>query len=505
MKEFDEELFSEEGEIIEGVAATVADLEWESSDPVESTDPTESLTIEVGEQQAADAFPTPCEFLTGPAGVGKSYVVRQRLEQDPNYAVLSSSTGISAVNLGATTIHSLLGFFNTDSLKDAYLHGGAQRKLRRLLDEGYRNIVIDECSMISSETLDLLVRVFDDVNDGRPAGSPPIGLVLTGDYAQLPAIQDRPDNAPRRGRGTAKDATPWAFEAGNWPRFSANTTKLTKIWRQDDPVFLAALNAARRGDGEDSVRALTAAGAAFESAVDIEFDGTTIVSTNEEANRINMLALDRVQGRPLSLPARRWGKLRSEWSDKLIPERTMLREGAYVMLLANRKIDSTEFEFVNGDCGHVVGVQQPPDKNSPAMILVELVRNGATVAVGPIVRHLDHRDKPDGYASDIKVPIAEDLGRFLPKPHYRSKERRYVTGQIEYYPIRLAYASTVHKVQGLTLDRVQCDMRSWQFSKPAMGYTSISRARTAPGLRLVGMKEKIAKAFVCDEKVRPWL
>jgi len=105
--------------------------------------------------------PTPCAFITGIAGSGKTFTVRARCADDPQFAALSSSTGISAVNLGTVTIHSLLGFFDTDSLRDAYIQGSAQKRLRKLAEEGYRNVVLDECSMVGTETLDLLVRVFD--------------------------------------------------------------------------------------------------------------------------------------------------------------------------------------------------------------------------------------------------------------------------------------------------------------------------------------------------------
>lgn len=454
--------------------------------------------------QQASAYPTPCSFTTGVAGSGKSFLLRQRIDEDPYYAVLSSSTGISAVNLNATTINSLLGFFDTASLKDAYLQGSAQRKLRKLAEEGFQNVVVDECSMISKDSLQLLVNVFDNVNSSRASGQALIGLGLCGDCCQLPPIPDRPIGAARAWRGQAEQI-PWLFEAECWPRFAENTLKLTKIWRQDNPTFLAALNHARAGQGDAAVSALQAAGVQFESVVNMEFDGTTIVGTNEEANRLNQMALDRVEGRVISLPARRWGKLRSEWSDKLIPERTVLKENAYVTILANRKIGPVDFEYVNGDCGWVRGIQPSTDKRTPPMIAVELVRNGQTVLIGPLVRHVDYREKPDGVKVEHEVPASEDLGRFIPKPHYRKAERRYVLGQIEYYPLKLAYASTCHRAQGLTLDRVQVDMRSWQWQKPSMGYVAVSRCRTPQGLRLVGMKEKVAKAFVCDPKVRNWL
>ena len=142
---------------------------------------------------------TPCSIISGSAGSGKTFELKRRIAADPSYAIVSASTGIAAVNLNATTINTLLGYFDTDSLKDAYLSGAAQRTLlRQVVAEGYRNVAIDEISMISHQTLDLIVQVFDDVNANLPASKPPIGLILVGDFAQLAPISDEKDHSASR-------------------------------------------------------------------------------------------------------------------------------------------------------------------------------------------------------------------------------------------------------------------------------------------------------------------
>lgn len=443
------------------------------------------------------AAETRCEFLTGVAGSGKSYTVMQRIKEDPMYAKLGASTGIAAVNLDATTIHSLLGFFDTDSLRDAYIQGSAQRKLRQLVEQGYKNVVLDEISMISNDTLDLLVRVFDEVNMHLPTGHQPIGLICSGDFCQLMPIADKRHPKGRSG------AVPWAFDAQCWPRFAENTTKLTKVWRQADEKFLAALNYARSGQGSLAAGALIGGGLKFENDVRIDFDGTTIKGRNEEVDRFNQLALDRVQGRLLALPSRRWGKQRSEW--KNIPDRTVLRENAYVMLLSNKSDGFGGFDYVNGDCGHIKEIVPSPIKGMPASVAIELVRTGQVVQVSPLVRAVDYRDKPDSMTVEVTVPSHEDNGRYLPMPHYRKAARRYVEGQVEYYPMRLAYASTVHKSQGLSLDRVQIDIRDWTMRNPAMIYVALSRCRTIEGLRVVGSRERMAEYCKIDPRVKVWL
>ena len=471
---------------------------------------------EEGLQEAVSSMPdrmqvdenaaTPCAFITGIAGSGKTYTVRERCAADPTYAALASSTGISAINLNTVTIHSLLGFFDTDSLRDAYIKGAVQRRLRRLVDEGYRNVIIDECSMISRETLDLLVRAFDDVNMKRvqEEGRIPVGLILTGDFLQLPAIAEKPVGAGRAKRGHAPPI-PWAFKSQFWPRFEKNMTKLTKVWRQADQRFLAALNFARSGKGRDCLQVLQSVGQKFESYVDQEFNGTTIVGKNDEVDRINQIRLDRVKGRLIALPSRRWaagGKVRQEW--KHVPERTLIRENCYVMILANCYMEGSMI-YANGDCGWIRGVQMSEDRTVPPTVMVELVRTGEIVHVESLVRGIEHGLPPDWYTGEwAEVSEIED-GKYFPRPHYRKKKDRWVTGQIEYYPLRVAYASTVHKVQGLSIDRCQVDFRGWMYKNPAMTYTALSRCRTLEGLRLVGMPEMLAERCRVDAEAAKWL
>jgi ATP-dependent DNA helicase PIF1 len=465
------------------------------------------LVPDAARGQFSPDAPTPCAFITGRAGTGKTTAIRERCAGDPSYAALSSSTGISAINLNTVTIHSLLGFFDTDSLRDAYLHGSAQRRLRKVADEGFRNVAIDECSMIGRETLDLLVRVFDDVNLHREEkGEKPVGLILLGDFGQLASIADRPpEYQPTPGRRGKRLPTPWCFESQFWEaRFGANETKLTKVWRQADPRFLAALDFARAGRGRDALAVLRSAGMAFADSVDMQFKGTTVVGKNDEVDRINQLRLDRERGRLISLPSRRWaagGKIRPEW--KHVPERTILREGCYVMILANQ-YDEGRMVYANGDCGWVRGIESAP--GSPPSIMVELVRTGEVVAVRSLIRDIAYLDKPNWAGGVEWEEQGKDSdGRFLPQPHYRKSKQRYVVGQLEYYPLRLSYATTLHKAQGLTMDACQVDLRSWMMKSPAMVYTSLSRCRTLAGLRLVGTAELFADRCKSDPKVARWL
>jgi hypothetical protein len=135
---------------------------------------------------------------------------------------------------------------------------------------------------------------------------------------------------------------------------------------------------------------------------------------------------------------------------------------------------------------------------------IKLVRNGREETVGKIVRGMEQADMPDGFDGP-RIPKLDDMGDWIEEPHFRGRVRRYVTGQIEYLPVRLAYASTVHKSQSLTLDKVQVDLRDFFFGKPAMAYVALSRCRSLAGLRIVCSRDKFAKQVSIDPRVLPWL
>ena len=426
----------------------------------------------------SDCAPS-CRFVCGSAGSGKTWWVMRQIESEPDWGLLCATTGIAAVNLGAITLNSALKYFDTNSLRDAYLSGQLARTLHEIARD-YRNLVIDEISMCDGDQLDLIYRAAWDANRYVDIKTP-MGIVLVGDFAQLPPVKAK-----------------WAFDAACWPRFHEGTTRLDKIWRQSDPEFLGALAMARAGDGAGAAERLTGAGLEWHTELEVDFDGTTIVAKNDQVDRYNALALDRLPGRSLFVQSRWWGRQRGEW--KGIPERLEIKTGAYVMLLANEPDGAGGFEYVNGDCGHVVAYM-PAQSGFPEHFRVRLKRNGAEVSVCKLVRDCSSKDEPGGWsASRDRV----DRGTYVPRPH-RDHKGRYVEGQVEYFPVRPAYCSTVHRSQGLSLDSVQIDIRNNFFKQPAMAYVAISRARTLQGLRIVGQAERFAAHCTVDPRIKAWL
>ena len=457
------------------------------ADPADAADPSDLLDSDASlGDYAPRERPVPCEFRTGRAGTGKSFQVMKQAAEDPSWAVLSSTTGVSSINLGCTTLNSLLGYFDEASLQDIYLSGLLTRKLRSFADAGIRNLLIEECSMLTAPALDLLYRAAEDVAR-LPAVKEPLGIILVGDFAQLPPVKGR-----------------WCFEAQCWPKFAAATNRLTTVWRQSDPKFLDALDAVRRGDGAEAAARLTAAGVEWHTSLATEFDGTTILPKNEMVNRYNAMALDRVRGASIVVASRRWGKQRSEWGQNKrtgewgVPQQAEFKVGAYVMLLANKFDDSRQLVYANGDCGHIEDYD-----GGAGVFKVRLVRNGEVVAVERLARNVAQKDRPDNWPPHPRGKEPVYPATWIGRPH-KSRDG-YVLGQVEFYPIRLAYASSVHKSQSLSLDRVQLDYRDRFFGSPAMLYVAVSRARSLAGLRLVGQREVFQMRCQADPKVREFL
>jgi ATP-dependent DNA helicase PIF1 len=433
-------------------------------------------------QPISEERPTPCQFLTGRAGTGKSYQVMQRAQADPDWAMVTATTGIAAVNLGAVTINSILKYFDTLSMRDAFLQGHLTRILHKIAKRK-KWFLVEEASMLEEDQLDYLYRAVGEANMYGDIKSP-MGIMLVGDFAQLPPVSGK-----------------WAFSAACWKEFAAQATRLTKVWRQSEGPFLEALNLARMGQGGPCAELLTAAGIEWHSARVVEFDGTTILCKNDMVRRHNQEVLKKVQGDSLTVAARRWGQQRAEWGENPrthewgIPPKMELKLGAYVMILANNR----DFSMVNGDCGYI---RQYDAENE--MFTIELVRTGKEIQLSKLVRDVATYDQPANWDGERLLEMDGPVG-WYPHPHAYTDSQKYVLGQIEYFPMRLAYASTCHKAQGLTLDRVQVDLRDRFWQAPAMSYVALSRCRTLEGLRMVINKDSFVRQVQMDARVRPWL
>lgn len=450
--------------------------------------PVAAETPPVPEWQSPWGDPIPdFTYLAGAAGSGKTYLTKLWAAEDKG-VMLCATTGIAGLNLGGSTLNSVLGYFDTKSLEDKFLTGQLTMALKRLANAGVRRLTVDEVSMMDGDQLTYLVRAIDELNgldytmDQELAESGPIamGLTLVGDFAQLPPVK-----------------AIYAFESPEWGRFAAHTHTLTEIKRQADVQFIDALRAARRGDG-------LAAAEYFRPYIhatnDDQFEGTTILAKNDSVDRYNQLRLDKLPSPLVFYPNERWGKQRSEWGnpDKApytwgIPQRLPLKVGSWVMILTNvwRPGFPRRAYYVNGDCGEVIEAN-PEDK----FVRVRLHRNNEEVSVDYCTR-------------EVKLPCNDDRRRELRRLGQGDKisddGKWEIVGAITYMPLRLAWACTVHKSQGLSLDRVQMNIGDPFWKQAGMCYVALSRCRTAEGLRIVGRRELLIERCASDPKLREWL
>lgn len=419
--------------------------------------------------------------IGGQAGVGKTFWAKAVAEANEG-CVLTATTGIAAVNLGeGTTINSLLKFFDSASLRDAFTGGWLEALLVKHRKAGMRRILLDEKSLLSGDQLTILCRAIDNVNAQRRLDEDEeLGLILLGDFGQLPPIKE-----------------PFAFESAEWDRFAEHTLKLTKVWRQADRDFIEALQAVRVGQVG---RALEFFADRLEQYTDQEFQGTTIMAKNDAVDKFNGLVLDKLKGAAITFPSSRWGSLRREWGGPPkpphewgVPEVLKLKLGALVMILANRNVAErgmpAEYLYVNGDLGTIVDAAN-------GTVRVQLQRTGEQVTVIPITR-------------ENLIPLEVGRRKALKAeghPERVSPDGKHeVIGSVSYLPIRAAWASTCHKSQGLSLSSVQINLRDPFWRTGGMVYVGLSRARTAEGLRMVGNVQGFRSRAVVDPRVVPWL
>jgi len=375
------------------------------------------------------------EAILGPAGVGKSFTLNQRIAQDPQYALRTSSTGISAVNLGggATTINSALGYFDTKSLLLSVASKKVNKKLLAI-EELYKNLGIDEISMLSAANVDL---IFHSIEEFNRTYNKSLGLVTSGDPAQLPSVDGKP-----------------FFLAKCWDRFKV--TALNEVKRQTDIDFISALHLIRKGRADLAANWFEE-NVEFSNTVDRNFIGTTFYSLNVDVDTYNYQALKRIDK-----PSKRYESFVTgtkpcpSWRE--IPPYVELKEGALIILLINKMAEG----YANGDLATVLEMYD-------SSILVKLHRNNR------------------------QVVIQNNTLKYTP---VGSKKE---TGKITYLPVRLAWATSIHKSQSLTLDAVQLKLGGTFLPRLSGGlYTALSRVRTKEGLRLVGTKEDFIKSCYID-------
>ena len=402
-------------------------------------------------------------FLTGKAGTGKSTVLDKFQEKCKCGCVFLAPTGIAAINIGGSTIHSFFqlkpGLLTPDSIETI----GSRKRID--LIRSVRIIVIDEVSMVRS---DLFVAIDKRLKEIMGNTSPFGGkqVILVGDFLQLPPVvkeQTEGDYLDRELGGY------YAFQTRLWQQAKFHCVCLQKIHRQEkDALFMTILNHLRYGDFETRdiqleglkkpVNVIEALTRLCVEAAPLEHPPIYLCTTNRTADALNQLYQSQLKGEAHVFRAVIRGKFPE--GDHPTSEMLALKIGARVMTLTNKRTADGEIEYVNGE----IGVVEAIDDGENAVVHVRLDR-GPTVSI--------ERTKWSKYEYDFELDA--NTGR----PIVRQRE----VGTFVQIPLKLAYAVTIHKSQGLTLENVEVKLGNGCFA-PGQLYTALSRCRNIKNLRI---------------------
>ncbi len=399
-------------------------------------------------------------FITGPAGTGKSYIINELVKNSRDLIHVSASTGLAAMNIKGCTVHSLLGFrtashpkqLNSVVKKPQFSYAEANLQAAKV-------IVIDEVSMLKAGQMDLISALLKYIKFHTTTlpGVAPFGgvqLLIFGDLLQLPPVTQGNED---------KTNYLWPFESEVWEQANIKTVALSKIYRQQDAAFTSVLNKVRRGIVDTQVRELLMARSRAQVPAGVR--PLRFAATNKEVADGNVRELEKLRGGELHFHGKvdaTGTRVKLDMYQEYFEKNSrmdmdlIVKAGAPIVMLCNRKT-LTE-NFVNGSMGKFIGI------SSRGLPQVELYNADGKSEVTEINKHVDEM-------TDSKGNIVATFTQM---------------------PFRLAYYTTYHKCQGMTLDYVELDMaRAWEYG---MIYTGLSRVRTLSGLFIKNLKISAIKA-----------
>ncbi|MDB5177853.1 MAG: putative helicase [Candidatus Saccharibacteria bacterium] len=372
-------------------------------------------------------------LLTGPAGSGKTFVLNQFIrlaKHDGKHVSVTATTGLAATHLGGTTIHSWAGIGVHDELPQGFADHVA--KGRREIIEKTDVLIIDEISMLHDYRLDMVDEVCRLVRKkDEPFGG--IQVIMSGDFFQLPPIN----------RGDSR-AGGFVVNSQVWQELDPTICYLGEQHRQDDEALLDVLNALRAGDirRHHAERLL----ARVDEQPPEDAILTELHTVNIDVDMLNEKKLKQLDGDELFYTQTTTGSenyVENLQRSVLAPSVLKLKQGALVMAVKN----ALDKKYVNGSLGVVVDFE--PGTEYP---VVEF-KNGRMVTMQPDTWELRDGDKKRASITQI--------------------------------PLRLAWAITVHKSQGMTLDAARIDLR--KAFVEGMGYVALSRVKNLDNLYLIGI------------------
>lgn len=406
-------------------------------------------------------------FLTGRAGTGKTTFLKQLRAESPKRMVVVAPTGIAAINAGGVTIHS---FFQLDfgpyvpgskrGAKSAYRFSEAKKELIRAIDL----LVIDEISMVRSDLLDNI----DDTlrrfrNPSKPFGG--VQLLMIGDLQQLPPVVTEEEE----GLLNRFYDSPYFFDSRALKEAGYSTIELQHVYRQSDSRFIELLNRIRDNmAGPDTLSALNS-----RYIPGFRPEGTgeryvRLVTHNRQAREINEARMAELEGKEFIFSA----EISGRFPESSYPADTELRlkKGAQVMFVRNDS--SGERRYYNGSLGEIESLDEKE-------IRVRIHESGETIKVIPEQWENNRFDlnEESGEIEEIKE------------------------GEFRQYPLRLAWAITIHKSQGLTFSHAVINA-SAAFAH-GQTYVALSRCKTLEGIVLE--RPLTAASVITDRRVSEYL
>ncbi|MFA6105329.1 MAG: PIF1 family DEAD/DEAH box helicase [Patescibacteria group bacterium] len=388
-------------------------------------------------------------FLTGEPGSGKTHTINQYTNYLRARGIapsVTASTGIAATHIGGMTIHSWsgIGIKNTFSKYDLDRITSSEYIVKRI--SRAKILIIDEVSMLAPDTLAKV----DAVCRGIKESTEPFGglqIILVGDFFQLPPIVNRFETVKTQPTLINNPPERFAYDSSSWKKANFMTCYLTEQHRQDDNGFFAILTAIRKNIFDsDHLKLIETRKVAHEK---VHNNILKIYSHNVDVDLVNNAMLEKIVGRSEQYIMTAHGSKSLAEALKrgcLSPEILNLKVGAEVMFTKNNNKEG----FVNGTLGTVI------DFNQTTKL--------------PIVRMRDGRE--------ITVDSME----------WSVEEGNQVRARIIQLPLRLAWAITIHKSQGMSLDEAVMDLGAvFEFGQ---GYVALSRVRRLTGLHLLGWNER---------------
>ncbi len=382
-------------------------------------------------------------YITGPAGSGKTYLLNQFIAylREHNVDVgITASTGIAATHMGGVTIHSWTGLGIKSHVTEHDLEAMTDKKYLAKRMEKVKVLIIDEVSMLHDFRLNLIDQIMQAFKgNNKPFGD--VQLVLCGDFFQLPPVsrQGEPESL-------------FIYHSESWRSANLKICYLEEQFRQTDDAALQVLNGIRRNLVTPEIRTLLDQSHKRNKKGHIA-PPTRLFTHNVDVDQINEEELQTIDGTMVTYTMNESGNevlVSMLKKSCLAPERLRLKKGARVMFVKN----NFEAGYVNGTLGEVVELKGEYQ--------------------GPI----------------IKVSKSGELIQ-VECESWKIEEDGVTKAEIKQYPLRLAWAITVHKSQGMSLDAVEVDL-SKSFER-GMGYVALSRVRTMAGLTILGLNEEALK------------